>query len=156
MTEPHFNIRVYGIFINEEKQVLICDEIVRGKYITKFPGGGLEFGEGTKECLVREFNEELSLDIEIIEHFYTTDFFQLSAFNPQHQIISIYYLVKSISHFTKITRTKPFDFDEAEMKKYEETGETETFRFIDWTDFSENSVSLPIDKVVASLIMKKI
>ncbi len=155
MALPHFNIRVYGIYINEEKQVLVSDEIVRGKYFTKFPGGGLEFGEGTKECLIREFKEELSLDIENIEHFYTTDFFQLSAFNPLHQIISIYYLVKSISHFNKVTRIKSFDFDEVEMKKYEETGETETFRFIDWNDFSESAVSLPIDKVVAALILKK-
>jgi hypothetical protein len=35
---------------------------------------------------------------------------------------------------------------------YRETGETETFRFIPWTEFSPESVSLPIDKVVARMI----
>ena len=50
-----FNIRVYGLLINEQKQVLVSDELIRGSYITKFPGGGLEFGEGTRNCLQREF-----------------------------------------------------------------------------------------------------
>jgi hypothetical protein len=40
-----FNIRVYGILINEQKQVLVADEFIRGNYYTKFPGGGLEFGK---------------------------------------------------------------------------------------------------------------
>lgn len=70
-----FNLRVYGILINENKQVLVSDEFIRGNYYTKFPGGGLEFGEGTRECLKREFKEELDLDITVGEHLYTTDFF---------------------------------------------------------------------------------
>ena len=41
-----FNIRVYGILINDKKQVLVSDEFIRGGYYTKFPGGGLELGEG--------------------------------------------------------------------------------------------------------------
>ena len=41
------------------------------------------------------------------------------------------------------------------MKVYEATKETETFRFIDWNDFSAESVMLPIDKIVASLIKEK-
>jgi len=36
-----FNLRVYGILINEKKQVLVSDEYIRGNYYTKFPGGGL-------------------------------------------------------------------------------------------------------------------
>jgi hypothetical protein len=38
---------------------------------------------------------------------------------------------------------------------YAETGETETFRFIDWRDFSSEAVSLPIDKVVADMIRNR-
>src|SRR5215467_6889411 len=91
-----FNIRVYGILINNEKQVLVVDEFIRGGYYTKFPGGGLELGEGTRDCLVREFKEEMDLEVEVGEHLYTTDFYQVSAFNPAHQIISIYYLVKAL------------------------------------------------------------
>jgi len=147
-----FNIRVYGILLNEKKQVLVSDEYIRGQYYSKFCGGGLEFGEGTLDCLKREFMEEMNLKIEVKRHIYTTDFFQKSAFNPQHQIISIYYLVKAMAAITVPLRTRPFDFDEQQLKVYAETQMTETFRFIDWEDFSKESVTLPIDKVVAGLI----
>ncbi len=147
-----FNIRVYGILINEKRQVLVSDEFIRGAYITKFPGGGLEFGEGTRECLAREFMEEMNLKVKVTDHIYTTDFYQQSAFNAAHQIISIYYFSEALEPITVPLRSKAFDFDVTQMKMYEETGETETFRFVDWDDFSEESVSLPIDKIIANMI----
>jgi len=150
-----FNLRVYGLLLGENKQVLVSDEYIRGNYYTKFPGGGLEFGEGTRECLKREFKEEMDLDIEVTDHLYTTDFFQMSAFNPEHQIISIYYFVRALEPIRAPLRSKPFDFDEQQLKVYAEKKETETFRFIDWTTFNEESVTLPIDKVVARLVKEK-
>ena len=150
-----FNIRVYGILINESQQVLVSDEFIRGAYITKFPGGGLEFGEGTRDCLQREFMEEMNLKVKVTEHIYTTDFYQQSAFNAAHQIVSIYYYVEALEDITAPLRTKPFDFDEQQLKMYAEKGETETFRFVNWEDFSEQTVSLPIDKLVANMIKEK-
>ncbi len=100
MSIKQFNIRVYGILINEKDQVLVADELVKGYQITKFPGGGLEFGEGTIDCLKREFMEEANMEVEVTAHFYTTDFFQQSAFHKDHQIISIYYLVTPVSEYT--------------------------------------------------------
>ena len=147
-----FNLRVYGILINKQQQVLVSDEYIRGMFITKFPGGGLEFGEGTRDCLQREFMEEMNLKVKVTDHIYTTDFYQQSAFNPAHQIISIYYFAEALEAVTVPLRTKIFDFDERQLKMYEETGETETFRFVDWEDFSEQSVTLPIDKIVAGII----
>jgi len=147
-----FNIRVYGILINEQKQVLLSDEFIRGNYYTKFPGGGLEVGEGTRDCLKREFKEEMDLNVEVGAHIYTTDFYQKSAFNPAHQIISIYYYVKALEPITAPLRTKEFDFDEAQLQVYEKENEIETFRFIDWDLFSADSVTLPIDKIVATFI----
>jgi ADP-ribose pyrophosphatase YjhB (NUDIX family) len=145
-----FNVRVYGLLLSTDNQVLVSDELIRGDYITKFPGGGLEFGEGTRDCLKREFKEEMDLDVAVGEHFYTTDFFQMSAFNPEQQIIAVYYLVKALEPIRAPLRTKPFDFDERELKIYAERKETETFRFIDRAVFNEESVTLPIDKVVAA------
>lgn len=147
------NVRVYGILLGDQEQVLVSDEFIRGGYYTKFPGGGLEFGEGTRDCLRREFKEEMDLAVQVTDHLYTTDFFQLSAFNPEQQIISIYYFVRALEPIRVPLRTKPFDFDEQQLKIYEERRETETFRFIDRADFSEESVTLPIDKVVARLLM---
>ncbi len=150
-----FNIRVYGILINDERKVLVSDEYIRGKYYTKFPGGGLDLGEGTRDCLKREFKEEMDLDVEILDHIYTTDFFQMSAFNPEDQIISIYYFVKAPEEIKAPLRNKEFDFDEDQLKIYKEKNEIETFRFIDWDNFSAESVTLPIDKVVAVILKKK-
>ena len=149
-----FNVRIYGILLGENKKVLVSDEFIRGQYYTKFPGGGLEFGEGTRDCLRREFKEEMDLEVRVSDHLYTTDFFQMSAFNPEHQILSIYYFVEALEPIRAPLRSKPFDFDEREMKIYAEKKETETFRFIDWQDFGEESVTLPIDKVVAELVKK--
>lgn len=148
-------IRVYGILINECKQVLVSDEYIRGAYYTKFPGGGLEVGEGTRDCLGREFMEELSLKVEVGEHIYTTDFYVKSAFNTAQQILSIYYFAKALETITVPLRNKPFDFDEQQLSVYSEVQQTETFRFIDWDDFSEASVTLRIDKVVATIIKEK-
>jgi ADP-ribose pyrophosphatase YjhB (NUDIX family) len=150
-----FNIRVYGILQGKNREVLVSDEFIRGGQYTKFPGGGLEFGEGTRDCLKREFLEEMNLTIRVKDHLYTTDFFQMSAFNPEHQIISIYYRVEALEEIRVPLRTRLFDFDEAQMEIYRKTGETETFRFIPWESFSAESVTLPIDKVVAELLKQK-
>jgi len=148
-----FNIRVYGIVITDNKQVLVSDEFIRGAYITKFPGGGLELGEGTRDCLKREMKEEMNLEVEIGDHIYTTDYFQMSAFNPAHQIISIYYFVKPLEPFTVNFKQKLFDFEPHQIA--DPMGESEVFRLVDWADFSEDAVTLPIDKVVAKLLKEK-
>ena len=140
-----FIIRVYGILINKKKQVLVSDELIKGHKITKFPGGGLELGEGTIECIKREFVEETNNQIEIIEHFYTTDYMQVSAYNPEHQIISIYYLVKPASTFEIKTTEKVFDFEGG--KQHEQT-----FRWIDLNSISENDFTLAIDKIVGGMM----
>lgn len=149
-----FNIRVYGIIINEQQQVLVSDEYIRGNYYTKFPGGGMEFGEGTRDCLARELKEELNIKAAVEDHIYTTDYFQMSAFNPEHQIISIYYFARPLEPIMVPFRDKPFDFDESQMEIYNRTKETETFRWIAWNDFSAEAVTLPIDKIVADLVKK--
>ncbi len=150
-----FTIRVYGILMNENKQVLVSDELIRGMYITKFPGGGLELGEGTRDCLKREFMEEMQLNVAIGDHIYTTDFYQKSAFNNAQQIISIYYFAKALEPITAPLRNSVFDFDEQQMRIYKETGETETFRFVDWDNFSADTVTLPIDKIVSAMLKEK-
>src|SRR4030042_4706520 len=97
MTEEdikHFNIRVYGLIINDRSQVLLSDEYMLDQRMTKFPGGGLRFGEGPADCIKREAIEEFGQEIEIMKHFYTTPFFQKALFYPDHQLISVYYRIR--------------------------------------------------------------
>ena len=85
-----FNIRVYALII-EDDNVLISKELIKGEILLKFPGGGVEYGEGIIDALQREAHEELSQELEEITHFYTTDFFQESSFRKSDQLISVYY-----------------------------------------------------------------
>lgn len=148
-----FNIRVYGILLHEEDgSVLVSDEYIRGSYYTKFPGGGMEYGEGTRDCLRREFLEEMGLNVSVGDHIYTTDFFQQSAFHPDHQIISIYYWVTALEPIKARLSLTPFHFDEDQLNTYKEKNETESFRFIAWKDLTPESVTLPIDKIVVKMI----
>jgi 8-oxo-dGTP diphosphatase len=149
------NVRVYGVLINEKKQVLVSDELIRGMKITKFCGGGLEFGEGTIDCVIREFREEMNVSVKVKQHLYTTDFFQESAFNKEHQILSIYYEVEADSLTHIEFSTNPFEFSEVSLEKYKNTQQAESFRFIDIDQYSESCMSLPIDKIVAKLIIEK-
>ena len=145
-----FNVRIYGILIDSSKRVLVADEFIRGHFVTKFPGGGLEYGEGTRDCLKREFLEETGLDVTIGEHIYTTDFYQQSAFNPNDQIISIYYQVNAAESESLQTQTTVFNFEPSAIS--DPQGEAEVFRWIDWNDFNSNLLTLPIDKIVADLL----
>ena len=136
------NVRVYGILVNNNQQILLSDETIRGNFYTKFPGGGLEIGEGTRDCLKREFKEEMDLKVEVLDHFYTTDFYQQSAFNPDHQIISVYYHVSTV--------------DTINLDKINSQENTpEIFRFVDLSGFSIEDLSLPIDKKVAELLIQQ-
>jgi ADP-ribose pyrophosphatase YjhB (NUDIX family) len=151
-----FNVRVYGLLINNNQEILVSDELIKGKFYTKFCGGGLEFGEGTHDCLIREFKEEMDLSVEIVEHLYTTDYYQPSLFNPQHQMISIYYVVRALEPIKIKLKETAFDFDETQLKKHAETGQTESFRFIPHHLFSPDLLSLPIDKIAAKVFKEKI
>lgn len=148
-----FNVRVYGLLFDDQKRLLLSDEFIRGNYFTKLPGGGLEIGEGTRDCLKREFMEETGLDVSVEEHIYTTDFFQISAFNNKDQIISIYYRVTPTVPLILSTKIMPFDFAPEQIA--DPNGESEVFRWIEWKDLTEESVSLPIDKVVIKMIKQQ-
>ena len=108
----HFNIRVYAVIMKDNRYVLLSDEYMMDMKMTKFPGGGLNFGEGPADGVRREAMEEFKQEIEIIRHYYTTDFFQRSMFFNDHQVISIYWLVRFIKPIKFKISTRPFDFNE--------------------------------------------
>jgi 8-oxo-dGTP diphosphatase len=146
-----FNVRVYGILLDEEKRLLVSDEFIRGNYITKLPGGGLEIGEGTRDGLAREFMEEANIFVNVGDHFYTTDFFQISAFNNKDQIISIYYLVHTADTSLINAKEKAFDFLPEEVA--DKNGTAEHLRWIPFHEISEEAMTLPIDKVAVKMLV---
>lgn len=150
MTEEikHFNIRVYGILRNAKNEVLLSDEYVLDRYMTKFPGGGLKFGEGPEDCIRREAIEEFGQEIEIVDHFYTTGFFQKALFYTDHQLISIYYMIKlRVKPGFKISE-KSFDFEG-------KINGSQSFRWADPNKIKTEELSFPIDRFVMNLIREK-
>ena len=125
----------------------MSDEEENGFRFSKFPGGGLEFGEGLINALEREFVEECNTEVEIIEHFYTTDFFIKSVFNDS-QIISVYYIVKPIAELVLNFKEKIFDFDaEGEI--------LQAFRWKDISALEIDDVTFPTDQKVVELLKEK-
>lgn len=135
-------VRVYGLVVNRQNEVLISDEYVLETWMTKFPGGGLEQGEGTLECLVREFKEECNgQELENIRHFYTTDFYQKALFFENAQLISIYYLADLKTPICFKSSDKKFDFELTDQLK-------QSFRWVKINTIKEDDVTFPIDKFV--------
>ncbi len=133
MVPKRFNVRVYGIWISEGR-LLVNEEMIRGKRVIKLPGGGLELGEGTIDGLKREWMEELGLEIEVLAHFYTTDFFQQSAFDDS-QVISIYYLIAA-------NAAAAIQNNEANERTY----------WMPLAEVNEETFTLPIDRIVGQML----
>ncbi len=145
----HFNIRVYGLIVNDKKEVLLTDEYVLDRNMTKFPGGGMRFGEGPADCMKREAKEEFGQEVEIIEHFYTTHFFQRALFYDDHQLVSIYYRIRFKEPVQFRISDKPFDFPEM-------INGSQSFRWADISTLKEEDLSFPVDRYVLNLLKNTI
>ncbi|WP_426329211.1 NUDIX domain-containing protein [Pedobacter sp. R-06] len=143
----YFNVRVYGLLINPNNEVLISDEEEYGFRFSKFPGGGLELGEGLIDGLKREFMEECDAEIEVLSHFYTTDFFEKSSFNDS-QVISVYYIVKEKAPLQLAFKDVIYDFDgEGEI--------LQAFRWVKIEDLNIDDITFKTDKTVGQLLKKQ-
>ena len=142
-------IRVYGLVINKTAQILLSDEYQFDRCMTKFPGGGLQFGEGPEDCIKREALEEFGQEVEIIEHFYTTGFFQRALFFENHQLISIYYKVRFKDEPQFHISNKPFDF-------IEKINGQQSFRWMNIAELIEEDLDFPVDRHVLKMLKKQI
>lgn len=83
---------VIAAIIRQNDQVLLCQRkegALAGKW--EFPGGKIENGETPEECLVREIEEELGIDIEV------EDIYQAVHTHYEHgDFLVISYLAKHI------------------------------------------------------------
>lgn len=143
-----FTVRIYGLLLHNSK-VLVSKENIKGKLYLKFPGGGLEFGEGTLDCLHREFREELDISIKIKEHFYTTEDYFQSAFSPQHQVLSIYYLVET-DELHNIVLSHPTEVEK--LTKHND-------QLLYWerlTHLNPKDFELPIDRIVVEKLLNAV
>jgi len=138
-------LRVYGLLIHNG-QILVSDELIKGQRITKFPGGGLEFGEGLKDCLIREVREEMGIEALDPHHFYTTDFFQQSSFHSSPmQVVSVYYTFRVADPDAIPVVQVPFTGITG-------PGDQEVFRWLRIEGSDPEELSLTIDRVVWGMV----
>jgi len=144
-----FIIRVYALIFKDRFHILISDEYMLDRKMVKFPGGGMNFGEGPADCLKREAVEEFGQEIEINDHYYTTDYYQKALFYESAQLISIYYKAR----FTEPVRLRiseiPFDFPNM-------VNGSQSFRWVDLRNNSPDMLSFPIDRLVFEMLRKDI
>jgi 8-oxo-dGTP diphosphatase len=147
MPHGNFTIRIYGLLISNENNILVTDEIFQGKRMTKFPGGGLEQGEGSIDCLKREIKEELGQDVEVGKHFYTTDFFQPSIFFKEYQVLCIYYFIEAEKYSFEV-KEKPFDFPS-------DVDGTIVFRWVPLIKIKDEPFTFENDRKVAAMLFER-
>lgn len=141
-------IRVYALVINEKNEILISDEFQLNMRMTKFPGGGMHFGEGTIDCLKREAVEECGQEMEVLAHFYTTDYFQPTQFYDDAQLVSIYYFAQFIDPIRFDISDEPFNFKE-------EKNGAQSFRWVSLEKLKLEDMTFPVDKKVVKLLKEK-
>ena len=132
-----FNIRVYALIILKNN-ILLSRELIQNELIYKFPGGGVELGEGIVDALQREAKEEMGQHLNHITHFYTTDFFQRSSFDSSEQLISIYFKASLSKHLNNRLKIPVKDQPVFEWKRL--------------VDLNEENLHFPIDKKVLNMI----
>lgn len=139
-----FNVRVYGFLIDDHR-ILVTDEFRLGIYMTKFPGGGLQFGEGTIDCLRREFMEELQTSITSVKHYYTTEFYQPTTLLPSDmQLLNIYYLVGVPTPYSFPVTTIRFDIPAKDG--------AQSFRWMTRDELRPEEFTFPIDRFIVGKI----
>lgn len=143
--EKRYNIRVYAIIVRGD-EILLTDEYRMGMVMTKFPGGGHEWGEGLRETVIRECEEELNQTPLEAAHFYTTDFFVASAFRETDQLISVYYTVQLPDPGAIVVAQS--------LNELSKLDGAQQFRWVKVEQLQEDAVTFPIDKLVVKMLKK--
>ena len=126
---------------------MVSHERIKGQAYAKFPGGGLEYGEGPKDAVTREFQEELGLDVKVDELLYTTDFFIQSAFKKEDQIVSIYYQVSNPEMESIVTVD---EWPSSELV----IAEKQIFQWINPSDVISESLNFPGDRALLQFLLE--
>ena len=110
-------MRVAAAVIISDGTVLICQRPDNDKFASlwEFPGGKIEEGESPEECIVRELQEELCLDVEPSEIFTET------TYSYDDRVVELIFInCKIISGVMKLNAHKRVEWADLKyLEKYE-------------------------------------
>ena len=117
-----FNYRVCAIIINDNKILALKDEVSPYYYL---PGGRVQIGETAEEALLREIDEELKIDANIVRPLWLNQaFFNEDVTKINYHEICVYFLVD-------VKQTKLLTFGDKFILQ-----ENEHTHVFEWLDFA--------------------
>lgn len=96
----NIRIRVAGILVKEDQILLVRHEKNEKSYWL-IPGGGVDFGESAEAALVREYQEEVGLQIRVGKLVLVHDSIPASL---HRQVLNLYFLVSADKFEIKVTQ----------------------------------------------------
>lgn len=143
-----YNLRVYGLLI-EEGKVLITDELRSGAPMTKFPGGGVEAGEGLEEALIREWQEETYTKIRVGKLLYINPFYHKSGFFVSLPLLSVYYQVHLEEPLACPINTQKY------FPPKDTPGDWQQFRWVSLEQLQPDEFTFVVDKAFVENIVNQ-
>ena len=142
-----FNLRSYGILI-EDSKVLLSKEWYPHfpEGMIKFPGGGVQLGEGVADAVKREFMEELQMPVSVHKVFYVPHGFLKSHFDNT-QIVSFYWNVERLGGQVPLNSPREILTDRG-------TPGRQKFMWVSLQDFDPLKMTFPFDKEVGHKLVE--
>lgn len=98
-----FNFRVAGVLLHGD---MILLHKMKGENSYSLPGGRVEMNEDSRSTLIREFREEIGIQIEVDRLLWINESFFRQR-NMNHHEVCFYYLIRQIGG-ADIDQTKSF------------------------------------------------
>lgn len=142
-----FNLRSYGLLI-EKGKVLLSKEWYPHfpEGMIKFPGGGVQLGEGVADAVKREFMEELQMPITVKDIFHVPHGFLKSHFDNT-QVVSFYWNVTRLGGQVPLSSPREILTDRG-------TPGRQKFMWIDLKEFDALKMTFPFDQEVGHRLLE--
>jgi 8-oxo-dGTP diphosphatase len=84
---PKYSVGVVGVLFDAQNRVLLVEHVFHPKHPWGMPGGWTDSGENPEQTIIREYKEEVNLDIRIKQ--------LVSVHNPHKHHLDIAYLCET-------------------------------------------------------------
>lgn len=91
--QGRFNVRAYMVVVQDGRVLVSYERLPMGG-VMKFPGGGVEWGEGPVAAIRREALEELGQSVTVNALLHVSRKAHISSFDDNQQVLAIHHLTQ--------------------------------------------------------------